>query len=414
MKTRYFTSTLITIALLLMSPCITSRAAEEVSPVALQAGEGDVAGALAAYRKQYDPNTPRGLVALRQLAVQTLWLGLRIADPHERNIIATILGRFGDPAALWVLDDAVHSDEPMLRRTAADALGELATPGAICILRRLYYTDNEGKRLALSGLRRTGDKTALPCYLDAITSPDTTLRAQGVGGLGEIRSPALLPALRQLLKNEKDPLTGLSIAHALATTGDKEGLAYLQKKLSDKEEQVRDSVVGLLGAVEDPRVIPLLHNAFAADPSATVRTTAAASLAHFKDPRGLMLLQEALDDVDFRVRLGVAVALARMDYVTAKPLIVRALQSEDPLVRTHAFKVVGENNDGSVLPVVLDSIRQERDRYVQSQALWTLGKIGDAKAIPPVIELLTEEREEVRHSAAEALVMISDRLLQQH
>jgi HEAT repeat protein len=416
MKIRYFLSTLIAIVfpVLLFSPIAASVTAEEISPVALQAEEGDLTGAIAAYRKQYDPNTSRGLVALRQLAIQALRLGLRAGDLHERNIIAAVLGRFGDPAALWVLDDAIHSDEPMLRRTAADALGELATPGAICILRRLYYTDNEGKRLALSGLRRTGDKTALPCYLDAVASTDATLRAQGVGGLGELRSPDLFPALRQLLKKEKDPLIGLSIAHALAAAGDKDGFAYLQKKLSDKEEQVRDSVVGLLGAVEDPKVVPLLRGAFVADPSATVRTTAAASLAHFKDPSGLTLLREALDDIDFRVRLGVAIALARMDYTTAKPLVVRALQSEDPLVRTNALKVVGDNADVAVLPMVLDSVGRERDRYVQSQALWTIGKIGDAKAVPPVIDLLAEEREEVRHSAAEALVMISERLLQQH
>jgi HEAT repeat protein len=387
---------------------------EEVSSVALQAGEGDLTGAIAAYRKQYDPNTPHGLVALRQVAIQALRVGLRVADPHERNIIATILGRFGDPAALWVLDEAVHSDEPMLRRTAADALGELATPGAICILRRLYYTDNEGKRLALSGLRRTGDKTALPCYLDAMTSTDVTLRAQGVGGLGEIRSPTHRPTLRQLLKKEKDPLTGLTIAYGLAAMGDKDGFAYLQSKLSDKKEQVRDSVVGLLGSVDDPNVLPLLRGALSSDPSATVRTTAAASLAHFKDPSGLVLLQDALDDIDFRVRLGVAIALARMDYWTAKALVVRALRSEDPLVRTNALKVVGENADGSVLPLVLETIGRERDRYVQSQALWTLGKIGDVKAVPVAMELLTEDREEVRHSAAEALVMISDRLLEKH
>lgn len=98
--------------------------AEEVSPLALQAGEGDLEGAVAAYRKQYNPDTPHGLLTLRQLAIQALRLGLRRADPHERNVVAAVLGRLGDPAALWVLDEAIHSDEPMLRRTAADALGD--------------------------------------------------------------------------------------------------------------------------------------------------------------------------------------------------------------------------------------------------------------------------------------------------
>lgn len=388
--------------------------AEEISPITLQAGEGDVAGAIDAYRKQYSPHTLPGLVTLRQVAIQALRLGLRRADPHERNVVAAVLGRFGDPAALWVLDEALHSDEPMLRRTAADALGELATPGAVCVLRRLYYTDLEGKRLALSGLRRTGDKTALPCYLDAIASQDASLRVQGIGGLGEIRDPTVLPLLRSLLKKEKDPLVGLMIAQALAASGDKDGLAYLKNRLSDKQEQVRDSVVGLLSSLEERQALPLLRVSFQSDPSATVRTTAAASLAHFKDPRGLPLLQEALEDIDFRIRLGAAIALERMDYATARPLVVRAIRSEDPLVRTNALKVIGENTDHSVLPLVLEVMDQERDRYVKSQALWVLGKIGDVKTVPVVMDLLTEEREEVRHSAAEALVMLSDRLLQRH
>ena len=385
--------------------------AEEVSPVALQAEEGDLAGAIAAYRKQYDHTTPEGLIALHQLAIQALRLGLRLGDPHERNVIAAVLGRLGDPAALWVLDEAIHSTEPMLRRTAADALGDLATPGAVCVLRRLYESDMESKRLALSGLRRTGDKTAVLCYLDAITSTDASLRAQGIGGLGETRITTMLPALRKFLKTEEDPLVGLTIAHSLAAVGDNEGFAHLKAKLTDKQEQIRDAVVGLLGSLDDPAVVPLLQAALQTDPSETVRTTAAASLAHFKDATGLPLLEQALGDIDFRIRLGVAIALSRMDYKTAKPLVIKALGSEDPLVRTNALKVVGDNEDASVTPMVLETVGREHDRYVKSQALWTLGKIGDVKTVPVILELLAEEREEVRHSAAEALVLMSDRLL---
>jgi HEAT repeat protein len=377
--------------------------------------DGDLRGAVEAYRKQYDPATPRGMAALRQMAIQTLRAGLRTADPHERNVIAAVLGRFGDPGALWVLDEAVHSEEPMLRRTAADALGDLATPGAVCILRRLYDSDLESKRLALSGLRRTGDKTAVRCYLDAVAHGDESLRAQGLGGLGEAHTPEVIPFLRKFLKTEKDPLVGVTLAHALASVGDDDGYSHLNAKLAaDQQEQVRDSVVGLLGALNDAaKVIPLLQKALLHDPSVTVRTTAAASLAHFRDASGLSLLQQALDDIDYRVRLGVAVAFSRMHYATAKSLVVKGLQSEDPLVRTHALKVVGENADATLVDTVLEVADRERDRYVKSQALWTLGKVGDVRTIPLIMDLLTEEREEVRHSAAEALVMLSERFLSQ-
>src|SRR5581483_2260026 len=240
-----------------------ANAIEEVSAVARQVEDGDLAGAVTRYREQYDPATPQGIVALRQLAIQALRVGLRDADPHERNVIAAVLGRLGDPGALWVLDEAIHSEEPMLRRTAADALGDLATPGAVCILRRLYESDLESKRLALSGLRRTGDKTAVLCYLDAVNQGDESLRAQGLGGLGESRTPDIVPFLRKFLKTEKDPLIGITLAHALASIGDADGYRHLNAKLAaDQQEQVRDSVVGLLGALsDDSRAVPLLRNA---------------------------------------------------------------------------------------------------------------------------------------------------------
>lgn len=391
-----------------------SRAlAEEVTAIARQVEQGDLSGAIAAYRKHYRVETPAGLVALRQISIQVLRLGLRLSEPYERNVVAGVLGRLGDPAALWVLDEALRSTEPMVRRTAADILGDLATPGAVCVLRRLYFTvtDAEGRRLALSGLRRTKDKTALLCYLDAVDSQDTSLRVQGIGGLGELRVPGTLPALREFLKVEKDPSVALTVARALAAAGDEEGMAYLRTKLGDEKEQVRDAVAGLLGTLDDPRALPLLRAVLQSDPSSMVRTTAAASLAHFKDPRGLPLLQQALDDVDFRIRLGAAIALSRMDYATAKPLVIKALASEDPLVRTNAFKVIGDASDTSMAPRVVEAVGRETDRYVKAQALWALGRIGNRAVMPLLLEQLTEERGEVRHSAAEAIVMVSDRLL---
>ena len=75
---------------------------------------------------------------------------------------------------------------------------------------------------------------------------------------------------------------------ALASVGDVDGYAHLNAKLAaDQQEQVRDSVVGLLAALnDDGKVVPLLRKALTADPSITVRTTAAASLVHFRDASG--------------------------------------------------------------------------------------------------------------------------------
>lgn len=393
---------------------ISAFAAE--TTLVLRVEPGKVSEAVAAYRTQYHPSTQHGLSMLRQLAIQVLWLGLQDSAPNERNVVAGILGRWGDQAALWVLEDAIHSNKPMVRRTAADALGDMATPGAVCVLRRLYDTDEEGKRLALSGLRRTRDKTALLYYLDALESEDNNLRIQGIGGLREMRIPTLMPALRAVLEQEKepqkDPMVALLVAQSLAISGDSAGFAYLADKLTDKREHVRDAVAGLLGSVRDKRVETLLRTTLAKDPGITVRTTAAASLTRFQDASGLPLVQEALTDIDFRVRLAAAISFSRMDYTIARPVILSALGSRDPLVRTHVYKVIGENEDGQAATVVTEAVGQEQDRYAQAQALWTLGRIGGREAIGTALDYLPDNREEVRHASAEALVMISDRFLQ--
>ncbi len=390
-----------------------SATATEQESAVDQAKQGDLLGAVATYKAAHDPAAKPGLVTLQQLALEVLRLGLRLGDPHERNVVAGILGRRGDAAGIVVLDEALHSDRPMLRRTAADALGDMATPDAVGLLRRLYHTDAEGKRLALSGLRRTRDRTALLLYLDAVNSADTRLRTQGAGGLGELRSAVASPVLHTLLKTEKDPIVAVTLAWSLAATGDAAGLAYLTAQLKATSEQIRDAAAGLLGSLDDPSIVVLLRTVLQSDSSEMVRTTAAASLTHFKDASGLPLVQQALEHVDFRIRLAAAVSFTRMDYETAKPLIVKALQARDPLTRSNAYQVIGDNQDVSVASQVIEAVERERDLYAKAQGIWTIGQIGGDASVPQLLDLLAEEDETVRHASAEALVLISERLLRQ-
>lgn len=381
---------------------------------ARQARQGDLLGAVATYKARSDPTTKSGLYALQELALEVLRLGLRLGEPHERNVVAGILGRRGDMAGVVVLDEALQSHKPMLRRTAVDTLGDMATPNAVGLLRRLYYAESAGsedKQLALSGLRRTRDRTALSLYHDAVNSSDTRIRTQGATGLGEMRSATATSVIQTLLKTEKDPVVAVTLAWSLAATGTESGFAYLTAQLRNGSEKIRDAAVGLLGSLDDPRVLSLLRTALNSDPSPTVRTTAAASLTHFKDASGLPLVEHALEDIDFRIRLAAAISFARMDYETAKPLFAKALTSRDPLVRSNAYQVVGRHRDASLTSEVTEAVARDGDLYAKAHGLWTIGRIGDVGSIPELLDLLSDEEEALRHASAEALILISDRLL---
>lgn len=382
---------------------------EDTSALA-QAKAGDLIGAVETCKLSCDFHTASGLEAVKELSIEVLRLGLRLADRHERNVVAGILGKRGDPAGLLVLEKALEARKPMLRRTAVDALGEMGTAGAVGLLRRLYYEDSEGQRLALSGLRRTRDRTALPLYLDAVRSTDTRVRTQGAGGLGELRSPLGTAVLLKLWREEKDPIVAVTLAWSLAAAGNSEGLAYLIHKARDGTEQLRDASVGLLGSLDDPDVVPVLKTALESDESEMVKTTAAASLTHFKDASGLELVKQAVEHVDIRIRLAAAISFTRMDYETARPLIINALYSPDPLVRSNAYLSIGQSVDTKAEDAVIAAVIGERDVYAKAQGLWTVGRIGGENSIAELLDLLDDEEEVVRHAAAEALILVSERL----
>ena len=101
-----------------------------------------------------------------------------------------------------------------------------------------------------------------------------------------------------------------------------------------------------------------------------------------------------------------------MDYNIAKPLVVQALSSRDSLVRSNAYQVIGQNVDSSLAAEVVEAVDRERDLYAKAQGLWTVGRIGGAESLPKLLDLLHDEQEELRHASGEALILISDRLLQ--
>ena len=99
-----------------------------------------------------------------------------------------------------------------------------------------------------------------------------------------------------------------------------------------------------------------------------------------------------------------------MDYETARPLIINALYSPDPLVRSNAYLSIGQSVDTKAEDAVIAAVIGERDVYAKAQGLWTVGRIGGENSIAELLDLLDDEEEVVRHAAAEALILVSERL----
>ena len=132
---------------------------------------------------------------------------------------------------------------------------------------------------------------------------------------------------------------------------------------------------GLLGSLDDPSIVGLLRTALQSDPSEIGPHHSRRFPHAFQGRERPPLSSRRWSTLIFVFVCAASVSFNRMDYGTAKPLIVKALQSRDPLTRSSAYQVIGQNQDSSVASEVIAAVGREQDLYAKAQGLWTIGRI---------------------------------------
>jgi HEAT repeat protein len=108
-------------------------------------------------------------------------------NPRTRRAAANALIRIPDPRSAGLLVQALSSDDPLLRRNAAIALGEVL------------------------GVRGAADEPAIEAALvEALGDSDASVRAMAVASLGRTRPAAAIPALVGLLDDGRRPVRVLA------------------------------------------------------------------------------------------------------------------------------------------------------------------------------------------------------------
>jgi HEAT repeat protein len=119
------------------------------------------------------------------------------------NVIKSIDKNWG-VRVMKKLEDALQSQHTDVREAAANALGKIASPDAIPILRGALNDKAENVRwFAVEGLRKLNAVEAVPqlCNL-ATTGQSPLVREIVVKTLGEMGQPAAIPALRDALEDD--------------------------------------------------------------------------------------------------------------------------------------------------------------------------------------------------------------------
>ena len=110
--------------------------------------------------------------------------------------------------------------------------------------------------------------------------------------------------LRHLLEAKDPRAEPILIVHGLAVVGSADSVPVLVAKTAEPWDVMRGAAVNALGAIGNRSSFPAVAGCLLFDDSANVRTYASLALVAMKDPRGIDVLQYALDSIASRYAAG--------------------------------------------------------------------------------------------------------------
>lgn len=279
------------------------------------------------------------------------------AEDRTRAFAAEALSRLGDRKALPLLLQALRADPEVLRRSAAAAVGVLATSSdgtALAELARLARDDRDAstRRYAMLSLGRVGGEVAAPILqrlLGLAPAGDRPFAALAAG-VGGVRAAA--PSLRAMLRDESNPEVRGALAVALGLLADGEAGAVL-----------------VAGARE--KANPVLRGHF---------LTALALAGHESVPEIAreILAKEKFDGLLLRAATCLAVA-GEADAIPALTRLTR--DGCCSFCRAEAARTLGKLGSMTALPTLMALARDGREVPLRSEAVWAIGRILDREEI---------------------------------
>ncbi len=210
-----------------------------------------------------------------------------------------------------------------------------------------------------------------------------------------------------LLKDRKWQVRA-NAARAVGGIKDARAIGPLTAFLSDKGEHpvVKGNAALALARMDAVSAVdPLIP--LLKDKDSRVRAAAASALGRLHEPRAVQPLIAALGDKDADVRRAAAGGLGGIGGPAVFDPLVRALKDPDRQVREVTAAALGRVQDARAVEPLLAALS---DSYanVQINAAGALGELKDPRALEPLIRMLKDGNEAVRGAAAEALGQMND------
>ena len=263
---------------------------------------GDVAGCMQAKGYLLMPKSAAELLMVRSLEEEGLGQG---EIGTELGLDRKQVERYSDEGY-----ELRHSDS--LGRQPVEALTSIGKPAVRSLVAGLESDDPLVRRQSAEALGEIGDERAVEPLIRLLSDEDELIRRHAVKALGRIGDLRAVAPLTGLLRDAKEPWhIRASVAEALGRIGDPNAMQWLTIALTDSHWNVRSESAKALGRIGDKRAVePLILTL--QDPVAVVRGRAAGALGVINDERAVEPLREAMEDKDRNVRQRAEQALMKI------------------------------------------------------------------------------------------------------
>jgi HEAT repeat protein len=192
---------------------------------------------------------------------------------------------------------------------------------------------------------------------------------------------------------------------ALGFIGDPSSVNTVSALLKDKDASVRYSAAASLATLHSPAAVPALSDALK-DTDVQLRRVSARALGEIGDPSAVPVLQPLLKDADMNVQVAAVYSLGKLKDASSIPALKKNLKKGTPAeLRVMSAQALASQGDTAGRAAALEILE---DRTVETrlrlQAVQTLGLLSDKSSVPSLKKLLTDETDENVKRAATALV----------
>lgn len=190
---------------------------------------------------------------------------LTSADPDIRSTAAYALGYLGTQELETVgpaLINSLADPEVIVRSDAVEALGGLRYTPATPYIKSLLQNDTDPlvRASAAEALGELGDNQALETLEHSLLDSDESVRAYAAISIGLLGTPQLLPKLEIYLKSEHSLRVKAELLGARYRLGAREDLKKLLSLLDNADEDLATCILNLLADLTERKVPPTLAN----------------------------------------------------------------------------------------------------------------------------------------------------------